>query len=97
MIFRNFKPLTDTLGLYFQIRDDYANLQSKQYTENKSYCEDLTEGKFSFPIIHGILSQPDSQQVMSILRKRTEDVDIKKYCVDYLEKVRTFVQFRKTV
>ncbi|XP_072051186.1 geranylgeranyl pyrophosphate synthase-like [Amphiura filiformis] len=94
---RNFKPLTDTLGLYFQIRDDYANLQSKQYTENKSYCEDLTEGKFSFPIIHGILSQPDSQQVMSILRKRTEDVDIKKYCVEYLQKIGSFEYTKKVL
>ena len=40
------KPLLDTLGLFFQIRDDYANLHSKEYSENKSFCEDLTEGKF---------------------------------------------------
>lgn len=26
----NLKPLLDTLGLYFQIRDDYANLNSKE-------------------------------------------------------------------
>lgn len=40
----------------------YINLQ---YTENKSFCEDLTEGKFSFPIIHAIHSQPDDKQVFS--------------------------------
>ena len=28
----NLKPLLDTLGLYFQIRDDYANLSSKEVT-----------------------------------------------------------------
>ena len=83
----NFTPLSDLLGLYFQIRDDLANLQSKEYTENKSYCEDLTEGKFSFPIIHAVLSKPDDNQVMNILRKRTTNNEIKKYCVDYLEKV----------
>lgn len=38
-----------------------------QYTQNKSFCEDLTEGKFSFPIIHGILSQPSSTKLLSIL------------------------------
>jgi geranylgeranyl diphosphate synthase type 3 len=38
-----------------------------QYSENKSYCEDLTEGKFSFPVIHAIKSHPDDSQVMRIL------------------------------
>lgn len=38
-----------------------------QYEANKSYCEDLTEGKFSFPIIHAIRAKPEDSQVMSIL------------------------------
>lgn len=38
-----------------------------QYSENKSYCEDLSEGKFSFPIIHAIQSNADDGQVLSIL------------------------------
>ena len=28
--FSDFSPLLDTLGLFFQIRDDYANLKSKE-------------------------------------------------------------------
>ena len=32
------------LGLYFQIRDDYANLRLSSYAVNKSFAEDLTEG-----------------------------------------------------
>jgi geranylgeranyl diphosphate synthase type 3 len=35
-------------------RDDYANLTSEDYAANKSFAEDLTEGKFSFPILHAI-------------------------------------------
>ena len=50
----DFVSLTSLLGLYFQIRDDYANLCLDEYTANKSFAEDLTEGKFSFPIIHAI-------------------------------------------
>ena len=50
----NYVELTSLLGLYFQIRDDYANLRLDEYSENKSFAEDLTEGKFSFPIIHAI-------------------------------------------
>jgi hypothetical protein len=38
-----------------------------QYSQGKGYCEDLTEGKFSFPIIHAIMSHPDDNQVMRIL------------------------------
>lgn len=49
-----FVELTSLLGLYFQIRDDYANLCLDEYAENKSFAEDFTEGKFSFPIIHAI-------------------------------------------
>ena len=33
------------LGLYFQIRDDYANLRLPSYAVNKSFAEDLTEGQ----------------------------------------------------
>lgn len=35
--------------------------------ENKSYCEDLTEGKFGFPLIHAIHSHPEDNKVMRIL------------------------------
>lgn len=91
------KPLLDTLGLFFQIRDDYANLHSKEYSENKSFCEDLTEGKFSFPTIHAIWSRPESTQVQNILRQRTENIDIKKYCVQYLEDVGSFEYTRYTL
>ncbi|XP_078397835.1 geranylgeranyl pyrophosphate synthase isoform X2 [Cetorhinus maximus] len=84
------KPLLDTLGLLFQIRDDYANLLSNEYSANKGFAEDLTEGKFSFPIIHAILSHPESTQVQNILRQRTENIDVKKYCVSYLKKVGSF-------
>ncbi|XP_067092437.1 geranylgeranyl pyrophosphate synthase [Osmerus mordax] len=94
---RDLKPLLDTLGLLFQIRDDYANLNSREYSENKSFCEDLTEGKFSFPTIHAIWSRPESTQVQNILRQRTENMDIKRYCVDYLEKVGSFSYTRQTL
>lgn len=61
---KDFSRLTAILGLYFQIRDDYCNLHLKEYAENKSFCEDLTEGKFSFPIIHAIQNEKQDRQVL---------------------------------
>ncbi|XP_062519687.1 geranylgeranyl pyrophosphate synthase-like [Corticium candelabrum] len=93
----DFQPLLDVLGLWFQIRDDFANLCSSEYEKNKSYCEDITEGKFSFPIIHGVYSNMQSTQLINILRQRTEDVDVKRYFIQYLEKARSFEYTRKVL
>ncbi|XP_076317982.1 terpene synthase-like [Tachypleus tridentatus] len=93
----DFTKLIGIMGLYFQIRDDYANLQFKEYTDNKSYCEDLTEGKFSFPIIHTIRSYPEDPRMINIIRQRTHDVEIKKYSVDLMEKFGSFEYARKTM
>jgi geranylgeranyl diphosphate synthase type 3 len=61
----NFEKLINSIGLFFQIRDDLANLCSKEYADSKSYCEDLTEGKFSFPIIHFVKNNPNDQRLIS--------------------------------
>nr|CAD7258676.1 unnamed protein product [Timema shepardi] len=90
----DFTKLAGILGLYFQIRDDYSNLCSQEYAENKSYCEDLTEGKFSFPIIHAILSRPGDNQVINILRQRTRDLELKRYCITLLERFGSFAYTR---
>lgn len=94
---KDFSKLTAILGLYFQIRDDYCNLSMKEYSDNKSYCEDLTEGKFSFPIIHAVQNQKHDKQVLHILRQRTRDNEVKKYCIGLLEKLGSFEYTRKTL
>ena len=75
----DYTSLVNNLALYFQIRDDYINLADEEYMKSKSFCEDLTEGKFSFPIIHCIRSDPDDTRILSILKKKTEDIDVKRY------------------
>ena len=87
---QDFVGLTSLLGLYFQIRDDYANLCLDEYAENKSFAEDLTEGKFSFPIIHSIGSNPSDTKIKNILRQRTTDVEVKKYCISLLKSAGSF-------
>ncbi len=83
-------PLVSAIGLLFQIRDDYLNLNSETYTSNKGLCEDLTEGKFSFPIIHAIKKEPGNMQLINILRMRTTDEEVKKYAVGYMREVGSF-------
>jgi hypothetical protein len=61
-------PLVNLLGIWFQIRDDYMNLASTDYAENKGFAEDLTEGKFSFPIVHAIRADDTNRQVLSTFR-----------------------------
>ncbi|KAB8269732.1 terpenoid synthase [Aspergillus minisclerotigenes] len=86
----DFLGLVDLLGVIFQIRDDYQNLQSDLYSKNKGFCEDLTEGKFSFLIIHSINSNPGNQQLLNILRQRSEEESVKKYAVEYIRSTGSF-------
>nr|BBH72802.1 geranylgeranyl diphosphate synthase-4 [Nasutitermes takasagoensis] len=82
----DYTKLNSILTMYYQVRDDYCNLCLQQYTNQKGYCDDISEGKFSFPIIHAITNHPDDQQVINILRQRTQKVELKKYCMTLLEK-----------
>jgi len=93
----DFGPLLSILGLHFQIRDDYANLMSEEYAANKSFAEDLTEGKFSLPIIHSIHATPGNHQVINILRQRTEDITLKKFAVSCIKKSGSFEYTRKVL
>ena len=90
-------PLVSLIGLIFQIRDDYMNLSSVDYTQNKGMCEDLTEGKFSFPVIHSIRSNPQNLQLINILKQKTTDETVKKYAVSYMEKTGSFAYCKETL
>lgn len=87
----------NVLGAIFQIRDDYLNLQSDAYTQNKGFGEDLTEGKFSFPIIHSIRANPANIQLLSILKQRTEDHDVKRFAIRYIESTGSFDYTRQKI
>ncbi|EME50208.1 geranylgeranyl pyrophosphate synthase-like protein [Dothistroma septosporum NZE10] len=88
-------PLVNTIGLLFQILDDYRNLSDTTYTHNKGLCEDLTEGKFSFPIIHAIRADPSNLVLINILKQKTTDDEVKRYAVSYMERVGSFSYTRR--
>lgn len=88
-------PLVNLIGTLFQIRDDYMNLSSTEYTSNKGLCEDLTEGKFSFPIIHSIRSNPQNLQLINILKQKTTDDGVKRYAISFMESTGSFEYCRR--
>eukprot|EP00527_Entomoneis_sp_CCMP2396_P001414 CAMPEP_0198137456 /NCGR_PEP_ID=MMETSP1443-20131203/927_1 /TAXON_ID=186043 /ORGANISM="Entomoneis sp., Strain CCMP2396" /LENGTH=361 /DNA_ID=CAMNT_0043798871 /DNA_START=25 /DNA_END=1110 /DNA_ORIENTATION=+ len=75
----DFTNLVNNLAMYFQIRDDFMNLADEEYMKSKSFCEDLTEGKFSLPVIHCIRKDSSDTRLISILKQHTEDIDLKRY------------------
>lgn len=94
-------PLADLLGLVFQIQDDYLNLTSQsvsttificraeadvhEMTSLKGFCDDLEEGKFSFPVIHAIRNDPsETEWMLNTLIKKPRDEATKSQVVDYM-------------
>jgi geranylgeranyl diphosphate synthase, type III len=57
----------------------------------------LTEGKFSFPIIHAIRSDPANLQLLNILKQKTTDEEVKRYAVKYMESKGSFEYCKKVV
>ncbi|RDB28134.1 Geranylgeranyl pyrophosphate synthase [Hypsizygus marmoreus] len=77
-------PLVNLFGVFFQIRDDLMNLDNTEYEKNKGFAEDLTEGKFSFPIIHGIYDQPESKLLINVLQQRPTTPTVKIHAINHL-------------
>ncbi|KAJ7588050.1 isoprenoid synthase domain-containing protein [Mycena floridula] len=80
-------PLVNLIGVYFQIRDDLMNLRSKDYTTNKGFAEDLTEGKFSFPVVHAVQKDLGNRVVINILQKRPTTPTLKIHAISHMETV----------
>lgn len=96
----DFDRLSLLFGRFFQIRDDYMNLRSGVYSDQKGFCEDLDEGKFSYPIVHCLECHPQfKDHIMGIFRQRPATLTLgsqplsketKMHVVDYLRAAGTF-------
>jgi ophiobolin F synthase len=56
--------LVTLLGRLYQIRDDLQNLVSAEYARGKGSCEDLDEGKFSYPVIQALAAQDGADSAL---------------------------------
>ncbi|KAF2756361.1 terpenoid synthase [Pseudovirgaria hyperparasitica] len=65
----NLIPLMTLFGRYFQIRDDYANLNLPEYMEQKGFCEDLDGGKLSIALIYAF-THSESHLLENIISQR---------------------------
>ena len=62
----------------------FADARPKM-ASTKGFCEDLTEGKFSLPVIHSIRSSTTSNnELLNILKLRTSDHNLKSYALGYM-------------
>ncbi|KXN72107.1 geranylgeranyl pyrophosphate synthase [Conidiobolus coronatus NRRL 28638] len=86
----DYVPLANLIGIHFQIRDDYINLISTKFQETKGFAEDLTEGKFSFPVVHHLQNTETPNQLLSILKQRTTNLDLKKHAIKLMETSKSF-------
>lgn len=78
-------PVVELLGVIFQVVDDYKNLCSREYGKLKGFGEDLTEGKFSFPVIHSIRSNPEDLQLLHVLQQKSSNEHVKLYAIQIME------------
>ncbi|KAE9410226.1 terpenoid synthase [Gymnopus androsaceus JB14] len=81
----NYISLIDLIGVMYQIRDDYSNLRDSSYSDTKGFAEDLTEGKFSFPLVHAIRADESNTELLDIIKQRPKSPTLKKRALSYME------------
>ncbi|PVH95144.1 geranylgeranyl pyrophosphate synthetase [Periconia macrospinosa] len=91
------QPLAHMMGRWYQVRDDYMNLQGAEYSKQKGFCEDLDEGKISYPIVHCCNAQPTfGSLILGIFRQKQKNqfqnllMESKMQILECLEKAGTF-------
>ncbi|KAJ4470906.1 terpenoid synthase [Lentinula aciculospora] len=82
---RNYIPLIELIGVMYQIRDDYSNLRDASYSDTKGFAEDLTEGKFSFPLVHAIRADESNTRLLDIIRQHPKSPELKREALLYME------------
>ncbi|GKZ29620.1 hypothetical protein AbraIFM66950_005774 [Aspergillus brasiliensis] len=81
--------LMNLIGRAYQLRDDYQNLASADYTTQRGFCQDLDEGKISYPLIRAIQSSDDPTVFMEWLQQKqgtNNSFEMKTFILGLLER-----------
>lgn len=71
---------------------------SLKMASTKGHCEDLTEGKFSLPVIHAIRSSSArNNEILNILKLRTMDPMLKSYALQYMSTQTESLEYTRNV
>ncbi|XP_063925129.1 terpene synthase-like [Zophobas morio] len=89
--------VVDKLCYFLQIYNDYINLHNTKYATVRVFCDDLDEGKFSYPIIHAIRSHPNDRRLLDLLKKRPLDMETKKLFVNIMDSFGSFEYTRNAL
>ncbi|KAF1348454.1 geranylgeranyl pyrophosphate synthase [Delphinella strobiligena] len=90
--------LVDVIGLIFQILDDLKNVCDERMAAQKGFFDDLTEGKFSYPIAHVVwTNSPEKDHVVDLLKLRTEDRAVKADAAMCLERAGSLAHTRQVI
>lgn len=84
----------------FQVLDDYKNLCSSSYTATKGFAEDLTEGKFSFPVLCALNTDADPalrSLVRNVLKTKTSNSAVKLGTIRTIETLGGFDRTREVL
>ncbi|XP_076763613.1 terpene synthase-like [Xylocopa sonorina] len=75
---------------------EYIDAIFIEFCKSKGY-DDLTEGYFNFLIVHAIQTGPAGDEVMNIIKQKTKDIELKRYCVSLLKKYGTYAYTRSVL
>lgn len=68
--------IAETFGVAFQIQDDILSATGKEFSNQKGYGDDITEGKRSLMVIHALKNAPEEEkkELNDILDSHTKDI-----------------------
>ncbi|KMW68528.1 hypothetical protein, variant 2 [Blastomyces dermatitidis ATCC 18188] len=72
------------LGRYYQIWNDYQNLESSEYMAMKGFCDDLSEGKLSIILIHTLQNSVAKDRIKGLMFHREPGIELSDELKSYI-------------
>lgn len=66
----------ETLGIYYQIRDDYCNACDPMYWESKGFFEDMNEGKLSYMVLLALRDNGVRPRLLELLAEEATPISM---------------------